>query len=153
MSNRNDRWIKTNEIVMSDQNSFLGTGWGFPPTFTTENSGVGMTSGFEDIQASLDILLSTRLGERVMRPKYGCNLDVMVFEAMNTNMITYVKDLITNAIKIYEPRIKLESINLDTAREKEGVLLIELEYTVKSTNSRHNYVYPFYKNEGTNITK
>lgn len=138
---------------MSDQNSFLGTGWGFPPTFTTENSGVGMTSGFEDIQASLDILLSTRLGERVMRPKYGCNLDVMVFEAMNTNMITYVKDLITNAIKIYEPRIKLESINLDTAREKEGVLLIELEYTVKSTNSRHNYVYPFYKNEGTNITK
>jgi len=37
-----------------------------------------MTSDEADIQQSLQILLSTRRGERVMLPDYGCNLDEML---------------------------------------------------------------------------
>jgi len=64
--------------------SFLGTGWSFPPKFNAAQGSVEVTSDELDIQRSLEILLATRKGERVMQPDYGCNLDEMVFEPMTT---------------------------------------------------------------------
>jgi phage baseplate assembly protein W len=93
--------------------SFLGTGWGFPPAFSNKSSDVGMLSDVDDIQSSLEILLTTRPGERVMRPDYGCNLDELVFEPLTTTFKTYIKDLISTAILYYEPRIEVNSIDLD----------------------------------------
>jgi phage baseplate assembly protein W len=136
---------------MSSDNAFLGRGWSFPPTFDKASRGVAMLEDEADIESSLDILLSTRLGERIMQPNYGCNLDEMVFEAMNLTMLTYLKDLVENAILYFEPRIELEGLEIDTSREAEGLLLIMIDYRVRTTNSRFNYVYPFYKNEGTNL--
>ncbi|MEP6846707.1 MAG: GPW/gp25 family protein [Panacibacter sp.] len=128
--------------------SFLGTGWAFPPTFTVNPCTVEMVSAEEDIKQSLQILLSTRHGERVMQPEYGCNLDVLLFEPINTSLITFVKDLIEKAVLYHEPRIDLKKIDIVTDQVLEGLLLIELEYVIRSTNSRYNLVYPFYLNEG-----
>lgn len=136
---------------MSDNTTFLGRGWGFPPEFSRAAKGVGMLADEADIESSLEILLSTRLGERIMQPDYGCNLDEMVFEAMNLTMRTYLKDLVEHAILYHEPRVELEKLEIDTSRETEGVLLIIIDYRVRITNSRFNYVYPYYKNEGTNL--
>jgi hypothetical protein len=131
--------------------SFLGTGWSFPPTFDAGIGTVVMTSDEADIQLSLQILLSTRQGERVMVPDYGCNLDKMVFEPMTTTFKTYISEMIRTAILYYEPRIDLNSVKIDDSRETEGVILIILDYTVRTTNSRFNFVYPYYKNEGTEL--
>jgi hypothetical protein len=131
--------------------SFLGTGWGFPPAFSNKTSDVGMLSDVDDIQSSLEILLTTRPGERVMRPDYGCNLDELVFEPLTTTFKTYIKDLISTAILYYEPRIEVNSIELDDTGELEGRILIVIDYTVSSTNTRFNFVYPFYKNEATDL--
>lgn len=132
-------------------NTFLGTGWSFPPTFNIVGGTVEMTSDEMDIQRSLQILLSTRKGERIMLPDYGCNLDEMVFEPMTTTFKTYIGEMIKKAILYYEARINLQNIKIDDSRETEGVILIILEYTVRTTNSRFNFVYPFYKNEGTEL--
>jgi len=131
--------------------SFLGTGWGFPPAFSNKSSDVGMLSDVDDIQSSLEILLTTRPGERVMRPDYGCNLDELVFEPLTTTFKTYIKDLISTAILYYEPRIEVNSIDLDDTGELEGRILIVIDYTVSATNTRFNFVYPFYKNEATDL--
>ena len=131
--------------------SFLGTGWGFPPAFSNKTSDVGMLSDVDDIQSSLEILLTTRPGERVMRPDYGCNLDELVFEPLTTTFKTYIKDLISTAILYYEPRIEVNSIDLDDSGELEGRILIVIDYTVSATNTRFNFVYPFYKNEATDL--
>jgi len=132
-------------------NSFLGTGWSFPPTFNAAGGSVEMTSDEADIQLSLQILLSTRKGERVMEPDYGCNLDDMVFEPMTTTFKTFMRETIKTAILYYEARIDLNSIKIDDSRETEGVILIILDYTVRTTNSRFNFVYPYYKKEGTEL--
>jgi len=132
-------------------NSFLGTGWSFPPTFNATAGSVEMTSDEADIQLSLQILLSTRKGERVMEPDYGCNLDDMVFEPMTTTFKTFMRETIKTAILYYEARIDLNSIKIDDSRETEGVILIILDYTVRTTNSRFNFVYPYYKKEGTEL--
>ncbi len=131
--------------------SFLGTGWGFPTTFSNKTSDVGMLSDVDDIQSSLEILLTTRPGERVMRPDYGCNLDELVFEPLTTTFKTYIKDLISTAILYYEPRIEVNSIDLDDTGELEGRILIVIDYMVSATNTRFNFVYPFYKNEATDL--
>ena len=131
--------------------SFLGTGWGFPPTFDNSTNTVVMTSDEADIHQSLQILLSTRQGERVMVPGYGCNLDEMVFEPIPTTFKTYISEMIKTSVLYYEPRIDLNSVQVDDSRETEGVILLVLDYSVRTTNSRFNFVYPYYKNEGTEI--
>lgn len=86
-----------------------------------------------------------------MLPQYGCNLDELVFESLDTRMKTLMADKVESAILYHEPRIELEKVQLDDSRELEGVVLIEIIYRVKATNSRFNFVYPYYKLEGTDI--
>lgn len=131
-------------------NSFLGTGWSFPPTFNNETGTVELVSNEEDIRQSLNILLSTTLGERVMQPRYGCDLTNYVFESLNSSVIGYLKDRVKNAILYFEPRIIAEKIEVTAAESFdfiEGRFTISVEYTIPGTNSRFNYVYDYYKNE------
>ena len=136
---------------MEQNKSFLGRGWSFPPKFSRSLRSVEMLEYEADIASSLEVLLGTMRGERVMLPQYGCNLDELVFENLDTRMKTLMADKIESAILYHEPRIELEKVQLDDSRELEGVVLIEVIYRVKTTNSRFNFVYPFYKLEGTDI--
>jgi phage baseplate assembly protein W len=132
------------------KNSFLGKGWAFPPTFNLATGEVEMVSDEEDIRQSLHILLSTSLGERVMQPDYGCNLNDYIFEDLSSTMIGCIKERVANSILYYEPRIVVESIDVTSSGSVdnlEGRFLIELTYSIPGTNSRFNYVYDFYKNE------
>jgi hypothetical protein len=134
-----------------ENQSFLGRGWSFPPEFNRESKAVKMLEDEEDIRSSLHILLSTRPGERVMVPGYGCNLDELLFSPLNLTIETYVVDLIRTAILYYEPRIDVNKIEIDQTDEFYGVLLIRIDYTIRVTNSRMNMVYPFYKEEGNEL--
>jgi phage baseplate assembly protein W len=136
---------------MEDKKAFLGTGWSFPPEFKKNNKAVVMTSDEADIKSSLEILLSTKIGERIMLPRYGCNMDELIFETLDRTLKTYVTELIKTAILYYEPRIDAEKIDITQGDHLEGELLVIIDYRIRSTNSRSNLVYPFYKGEGTNI--
>lgn len=139
---------------MVDTNkAFLGIGWSFPPEFHKHADAleVRMVAQEEDISESLRILLSTRPGERVMQPDYGCGLHAMVFESIDESTVTELKDIIERAVLFYEPRITLENIDVDTEDELEGRLKIQLNYTVRTTNTRSNIVYPFYYLEGSQV--
>jgi phage baseplate assembly protein W len=137
-------------MMETTANSFLGTGWSFPPEFNKDSRNVVMVSSVEDIEQSLNILLSTTLGERVMQPKYGCDLSSYVFEALNSSVIGYIKDRVKNAILYYEPRIIADKIDVTADGSFdliEGRFIISIDYTIPETNSRFNYVYDYYKNE------
>lgn len=132
-------------------NDFLGRGWSFPPTFDPQLQGVEMTEKEADIEKSLQVLLSTTVGERVMQPKFGCNLEELLFESLDTSTKTLIRDKVETSILYFEPRITVQKIELNTDRELEGVVLIEIEYIVSATNNRFNFVFPYYKNEGTEL--
>jgi hypothetical protein len=134
-----------------EQDDFLGKGWSFPPSFNADLKGVEMTEKNEDIRRSLEILLNTTVGERIMQPKYGCNMFEMVFESLDTATKTIIKDKIRTAILYFEPRIDVTSISMNTTNELEGEILIEIEYVIRATNTRFNFVFPYYKNEGTEL--
>ena len=131
--------------------SFLGTGWSFPPEFVIETGEVLMTSDEEDIEASLKILLGTAFGERFLNPKYGLDMHEMLFEPMSTTTTTFLKDRVKTAILIYEPRINLLSLELNTSDQNDGKVSIIVEYEVRATNSRFNLVYPFYITDSSEV--
>jgi uncharacterized protein len=133
------------------ENSFLGTGWSFPPEFDPRSGRLIMVSDEQDIWESLQLILSTAPGERVMFPKFGCGIRRMVYDAANLTFLSQLKDIIAQALLHYEPRIYLNDVTIDSAEPENGVLHIRLDYTIRKTNSRSNLVYPFYLEEGTNI--
>ena len=104
----------------------------------------------EDIKQSLHILLSTSLGERVMQPLYGCNLREYQFEAINNTFLGFLTDLVKRALLFFEPRIVVEKIDITGPNNSEifeGKLLISIDYVIAGTNTRNNFVYPFYLRE------
>ena len=130
--------------------SFLGTGWAFPPEFNKASGSVEMAQGERDIQQSLEILLSTSIGERVMQPLYGCNLRDYQFEPLSNTFLGFLVDLVERAILFFEPRIVVENISITEPGDVlvvEGMVLISIDYVIAGTNSRYNYVYPFYLRE------
>ena len=126
---------------------FIGTGWGFPPTFYRSSQTITVVSGETDINESLTILLSTTMGERVMQPAYGCNLKRFLFEPTNASVEAHIKKLVEDAILYFEPRILLEQVYL---KGTDGSLEIIVDYTIRSNNTRGNFVYPFYQ-EGISL--
>lgn len=147
-------------MTSPDKPSFLGTGWAFPVAFNKQCVGtnetgecycnVAMASDLLDIEQSLTLLLTTRPGERVMRPDYGCALEDLLFEPINESLLAYIRNLIEHAILYYEPRIRLNQIDILTDENLlEGQVRISLDITVRTTNSRFNYVYDFYQREAT----
>jgi phage baseplate assembly protein W len=135
---------------MANYPDFLGTGWSFPPQFNNVAGTVNLVKNIDDINESLNILLSTTLGERVMQPSYGCNLENYLFEPLNNTLIGFITDLVTKAILYYEPRITTESIDVTAAGSTDlfdGKFTILVTYSIPQTNSRFNYVYDYYSNE------
>ena len=129
--------------------SFLGTGWGFPPTFHVE--GVKMVSDSTDIAQSLEILMSTSLGERIMLPNYGCDLRSYLFDSISNSKIYFLKELVSTAIIKYEPRVSLNEVMIDITGYQDGLIKIQIDYTVQTSNTRFNLVFPYYRVEGTDI--
>lgn len=135
---------------MEAETSFLGIGWAFPPAFDKTTGATVLASNVEDIQQSLHILLSTSIGERVMQPKFGCNLKDYQFESLSNTFLGFVRDMIERAILFFEPRISVKDIVItqpDDFSLYEGQLRIEIDYTINETNTRNNFVYDFYLRE------
>ena len=119
----------------------------FPPGLHGRGAEVAMVSGPDDIHQSLEVLLATRLGERVMQDTFGCDLHHVLFEDIDQGLINSLTSLISDAILYHEPRITLNRVDIVESAAQQGLVLIGIDYTIKSTNARFNMVYPFYLNE------
>jgi phage baseplate assembly protein W len=136
---------------MKHKKTFLGIGWKFPPEFDRKTKSVTLVSEEQDIRESLFILMSTRPGERVLQPEYGCDLSVLNFENINEGLINRASEIIHDAVLHFEPRITLDDVKVSTKNMYDGILEISLEYSIRKTNKRNNIVYPYYLLEGTDV--
>lgn len=132
---------------MANEASFLGRGWSFPPVFDKFEKEVKMLESEDDIRSSIELVLSTELGERVMQPGFGWKRDRWLFESLTTTSATAIQQEIETALLIYEPRIDLNSVRLLPVQQEAGKVEIHVDYTVRNTNTRNNLVFPFYLTE------
>ncbi|RKI44383.1 baseplate protein [bacterium D16-51] len=134
-------------MEQSDPKAFLGVGVKFPIQADKNTGRIKESSYEEDIQEAIRIILSTRKGERIRNPHFGCGIYDYAFEALDDTTMSAVKHEVEMALVLWEPRIENIEVAVD-ARQEEGVLLIEIGYVVRSTNNPFNLVFPYYINEG-----
>jgi len=134
--------------AMSDS-QLTGRGWSFPPVFSNPALGPAMVEGDEDIRQALRILIDTRLGERAMRPEFGSPLADFMFSELDADSVSLLSERLADVIVRYEPRIDLESVDVDDSEGPDGILNVQIHYTIRETNTRDNLVYPFYLLENT----
>jgi len=127
--------------------AFLGIGWSFPPCFEADGR-ISTVAFEEDIDQAIKIILGTDRGERVMRPDFGAGLNSFVFEPVSQTTMHLVRTRVEGALIDWEPRIDVESVKVTTDAVDRNLLLIEVTYRVRATNSVRNLVYPFYLQEG-----
>ena len=84
-----------------------------------------------------------------MQPTYGCNLQDFVFEPLSPTITSSIKEQLRTSILYHEPRIVLNSLDLSLDQQLEGRVNLTIDYTIITTNSRFNLVYPFYIEEST----
>ena len=121
--------------------ALLGTGWRFPPQFSKNGRNVLLASDGDEVRESLEILLSTLLGERLYHPGFGCDLKRFMFEEVNSVLVTEIQEMITAAIYDYEPRVEISGITITEAQENAETLLINIDYKIIATNSEESMVY------------
>ena len=127
---------------------FLGRGVKFPLQIDPKTGKLAMVSEEEDIREAIGIILRTSLGERVMRPDFGSTVMDYLFQPVTGGLLNGLAEDVTQCLFDQEQRIENIEVNCTEHNGSLGGVLVEVSYTVRSTNSRYNHVYPFYLTEG-----
>lgn len=127
---------------MIKEQDFLGKGIKFP--FGVREGKIATSSGEELIKESIIIILGTTKGERVMRPDFGCSINELVFAPNNTVTATLINTYVKEALLKWEPRIDVLNVSAIPDQNEGNSLNINIEYMIKTSNTKRNLVYPFY---------
>ena len=125
----------------------IGTGWTFPIKVNS-NGGLSYSGGPDKIQQAIWIVLSTSLGERVMRPDFGAGAQDYVFESNSPVTRTGLAGAVREALVRWEPRIDIDSVRVTDSPDQASLVLISIDYRIRATNELFNMVYPLYLTEG-----
>jgi phage baseplate assembly protein W len=124
---------------------FLGIGWSFPVQL--ENGSMAMARHEDSIRQSIEIILGTAKGERMMRPDFGCGIHDLVFAINSASTAGRVAGEVREALLQWEPRIDVLDVQVGPGVQA-GMLVIRIDYRVRTTNNAYNLVYPFYLERG-----
>lgn len=119
-------------------------GWSFPPHFDSAGGTVFMTTGEADIDGSLEVLFSTKLEERLFRPKYGTSMEEFLFKPMTMAAVNRISDIIGDAVRKFEKRIRVRNVDVRSSAPAEGKLHVVLQYTIREDLSEDGTVYVFH---------
>lgn len=95
---------------------------------------VAMVSGDDAVRQAVLLLLSTRPGERLMRPNYGCNLYSLVFAPNDDATASIAIHHVRRALLQWEPRIEILTLDAHRDPNQANLLEINLKYRVRTTH-------------------
>jgi len=122
---------------------FIGAGWAFPPR-TDATGGIALVRDDREIAESIRLILATAPGERPMRPEFGCALGDYVFAPADAGTAGQLAYEVRLALDRWEPRIEVAEVAVRFDEADNGVLYLEIGYSVRGTNDPRNLVFPFY---------
>jgi phage baseplate assembly protein W len=97
------------------------------------SGGIEMVEDEQSVRQSILLLMSTRPGERVMRPQYGCDLQQLVFSPNDDTTAGLAVHYVRRALDRWEPRIDVLALDAFANAEQPGRLDIVLEYRIRAT--------------------
>lgn len=92
------------------------------------------------IRQALLLLLSTRPGERVNRPRYGCHLFRLAFAPADDTTAGLAIHYVARAVEQWEPRVDVVSIDAERPPDEPSVLQVRMRYRVRTTQDEDEVV-------------
>jgi len=140
----------TESVRRLDENllKIIGRGIAYPFEFSHSFrgvSGLAESWGKLRIQDSIHLILATRPGERFFNPSFGSRLPLLVFEPYDDILYDDLVEETKVALDTWEPRIMVTKVDILDGEQwwENGQVGISIEYVVRNTNIKGNYVYPF----------
>jgi phage baseplate assembly protein W len=90
------------------------------------------------------LILGTSLGERPMRPDFGCRIHDHVFGPANSATAGQIAYDVRDALERWETRIDISEVLVSFDRISDGRVYIDIGYSVRGLNDPRNLVFPFY---------
>jgi len=115
----------------------FGQGIAFPPRLTS-NGQWAWSTGAQNIQESIQIILQTELGERLMLASFGAGLGQFWFEPNTTATRRLIQERVENALRLWEPRIQLQNVQVEADPTNAQQVLIAIAYELVATGTQEN---------------
>jgi phage baseplate assembly protein W len=131
----------------ADTKEFLGRGLKYPISADRATGRLAMSEHEESIRESIAVILSTRKGERLMRPDFGSGLHAFVFESDSVTNRARIKRAAEDALALWEPRVTDVDVSVDFPQGASNGFRLEIAYTVRSTNNPFSMVFPYFLTE------
>ena len=114
---------------MIDEGRLLGRGFHFPPRINAEGRWE-WSAGSENIRQAIRIILQTEPLERLMLPEFGGGLKQLLFQPNGTATHRLIEEIVTQALKRWEPRIGLESIDVNADPKESQMAIVTIRYSL-----------------------
>lgn len=113
------------------------------PGLATDARGrIDLVEDRDCIRQALLMLLSTRPGERVMRPDYGCELHRLIFSPNDGTTAGLAIHYVRRAVLRWEQRVEILDIDAGPYPDQPEYLNIVLNYRVRSTQRTDTLQFP-----------
>lgn len=125
----------------------VGSGWAFPPTVDARGR-IALARQERDVEEAIMMILLTPVGQRVMRPEFGCRIHDLIFAPNDATTIGLATYYVEDALGMWEPRIQVNEVKVAPDSSNSGRLLIDIRYEIKATHDERALVFPFYRIPG-----
>lgn len=133
----------TQPTALTVADAWIGAGLRFPIRADPLTGALPRVTGMDRIRQSIEQILDTEPGERIMLPEFGCGLRRYLMEPNTLTTRTAIARDIETALTRWEPRIQLTEVAV-TAGEEPELAWVQISYRRLSDLRQDNLVYPFY---------
>lgn len=117
-----------------DAGKLFGRSMAFPPRVGADGR-VAWSEGPQNIRESIQIILQTEVGERLMLRPFGAGLGRFLFEPNTTANRRLIQERVETALRLWEPRIRLREVRVDADPNDPQQVIITLDYGLVATGA------------------
>lgn len=118
-----------------DAGLVLGRGISFPPRVGSDGR-MAWSEGDQNVRESVEIVLKTELLERLRLPEFGGGLGRFLFEPNTTTTRRQIQDRIVKSLAVWEPRISVESVEVDADPNDPEASVATIAYRLVATQTQ-----------------
>ncbi|HTE48242.1 MAG TPA: GPW/gp25 family protein [Gemmatimonadaceae bacterium] len=114
--------------------SAVGVGWPLLPI--PDADGVLAWPGTEaSVRQTIEVILRTRPGEQLMRPRFGGGLEQFVHEPNTLLTRRRIHDSIVDALGRWEPRVDVDRVEVWEIPDRPTEVRVEIAYRLRRTGA------------------
>jgi phage baseplate assembly protein W len=117
-----------------DAARLYGKGMAFPPRVTHDGR-IAWSEGEDNIRESMRVILMTEPNERLRLARFGAGLGRFLFEPNTIATHARIRERIDDALKSWEPRITVESVEVIADRVDPQGAVATITYRLVATQT------------------